>query len=110
MKHPFHTLFYIGFSTILFVGAFLTLLVINIKDIFPLAFSEREPRVVNRDVIDAAPIKILSEPTPQIKPIEKVVPKDTPKPISVSIPIVLKPVTPDTVVKEVKTTDSLKTL
>ena len=110
MKHPFHTLFYIGFSTILFIGAFLSLLVINLKDILPSALSEREPRVVNRDVIAATPIKILSEPTPQIKPIEKVVPKETPKPISVSVPSVLKPVTPDTVVNEVKTTDSLKTL
>jgi hypothetical protein len=52
----------------------------------------------------------LSEPTPQIKPIEKVIPKETPKPILVSEPIVLKPVTEDTVVKEVKTIDSSKTL
>ncbi len=82
----------------------------NITRFLPDGISEREPRVVNRDVIAATPIKILSEPTPQIKPIEKVVPKETPKPISVSVPIVLKPVTPDTVVNEVKTTDSLKTL
>ena len=109
MKHPFHTLFYIGFLTMLFVGTFLTLLVINIKDILPSTLGKSELRVVNRDVIVTAPIKILSEPTPQIKPIEKVIPKETPKPILVSEPIVLKPVTEDTVVKEVKTIDSSKT-
>ena len=73
MKHPFHTLFYIGFSTMIFVGTFLGLLVINIKDILPSTFSDSEPRVVNRDVIVTAPIKILGEPTPQKKPIEKVI-------------------------------------
>lgn len=110
MKHPFHTLFYIGFSTMIFVGTFLSLLVINIKDILPSAFSDIEPRVVNRDVIVTAPIEILGEPTPQKKPIEKEIPKETPKLILVSEPIVLKPVTEDTVVKEVKTIDSSKTL
>jgi hypothetical protein len=110
MKHPFHTLFYIGLSTMLFVGTFLSLLVINIKDILPSAFSDSEPRVVNRDVIVTAPIEILGEPTPQKKPIEKEIPKETPKPILVSESIVLKPVTEDTVVKEVKTIDSSKTL
>ena len=85
MKHPFHTL-------------------------FPSAFSNIEPRVVNRDVIVTAPIEILGEPTPQKKPIEKEIPKETPKPILVSESIVLKPVTEDTVVKEVKTIDSSKTL
>ena len=99
MKHPFHTLFYIGFSTMIFVGTFLGLLVINIKDILPSAFSDSEPRVVNRDVIVTAPIEILGEPTPQKKPIEKEIPKETPKPILVE----------DTVVKEVKTIDSSKT-
>ena len=73
MKHPFHTLFYIGFSTMIFVGTFLGLLVINIKDILPSAFSDSEPRVVNRDVIVTTPIEILSGPTPQTKPIEKVI-------------------------------------
>jgi hypothetical protein len=110
MKHPFHTLFYIGLSTMLFVGTFLGLLVINIKDILPSAFSDSEPRVVNRDVIVTAPIEILGEPTPQKKPTEKEIPKETPKPILVSESIVLKPVTEDTVVKEVKTIDSSKTL
>ena len=110
MKHPFHTLFYIGFSTMIFVGTFLSLLVINIKDILPSAFSDIEPRVVNRDVIVTAPIEILGEPTHQKKPIEKEIPKETPKLILVSEPIVLKPVTEDTVVKEVKTIDSSKTL
>ena len=73
MKHPFHTLFYIGFSTMIFVGTFLGLLVINIKDILPSAFSDSELRVVNRDVIVTTPIEILSGPTPQTKPIEKVI-------------------------------------
>jgi hypothetical protein len=73
MKHPFHTLFYIGLSTMLFVGTFLSLLVINIKDILPSTFSDSEPRVVNRDVIVTTPIEILSGPTPQTKPIEKVI-------------------------------------
>jgi hypothetical protein len=109
MKHPFHTLFYIGFLTMLFVGTFLTLLVINIKDILPSTLGKSELRVVNQDPIVAIPIEILSGPTPQIKPIEKVIPKETPKPILVSEPIVLKPVTEDTVVKEVKTIDSSKT-
>ena len=73
MKHPFHTLFYIGFSTMIFVGTFLGLLVINIKDILPSTFSDSEPRVVNRDVIVTTPIEILSGPKPQTKPIEKVI-------------------------------------
>ena len=86
MKHPFHTLFYIGFSTMIFVGTFLGLLVINIKDILPSAFSDREPRVVNRDVIVTTPIEILGEPTPQTKPIEKViVTKKTEKPVELAI-------------------------
>jgi hypothetical protein len=80
MKHPFHTLFYIGFLTMLFVGTFLTLLVINIKDILPSTLGKSELRVVNQDPIVAIPIEILSGPTPQIKPIEKVVvPKKTEK-------------------------------
>ena len=110
MKHPFHTLFYIGLSTMLFVGTFLSLLVINIKDILPSTFGKSEPQIVNQDPIVATPIEILSGPTPQTKPIEKVIPKETPKPILVSEPIVLKAVTEDTVVKEVKTIDSSKTL
>ena len=110
MKHPFHTLFYIGLSTMLFVGTFLSLLVINIKDILPSTFSKSESRVVNQDPIVATPIEILSGPTPQTKPIEKVVTKETSKPITVSVPIVPKPVTVDTVVKEIKTIDSSKTL
>lgn len=73
MKHPFHTLFYIGLSTMLFIGAFLSLLVINLKDILPSTFSKNESRVVNQDPIVVTPIEILSEPTPQPKPTEKVV-------------------------------------
>jgi hypothetical protein len=110
MKHPFHTLFYIGFLTMLFVGTFLTLLVINIKDILPSTLGKSELRVVNQDPIVATPIEILSGPTPQIKPIEKVVPKENPKPILVLEPIISKPVIVDTIVKEIKTTDSSKIL
>ena len=73
MKHPFHTLFYIGLSTMLFLGTFLSLLVINIKDILPSTFGKSEPQIVNQDPIVATPIEILSGPTPQTKPIEKVV-------------------------------------
>ena len=97
MKHPFHTLFFIGLSTMLFVGTFLSLLVINIKDILPSTFGKSEPQIVNQDPIVATPI-------------EKVVPKENPKPILVSEPIGLKPIIVDTLVKEIKTIDSSKTL
>ena len=75
-----------------------------------LTFGKSEPQIVNQDPIVATPIEILSGPTPQTKPIEKVVPKENPKPILVSEPIGLKPIIVDTLVKEIKTIDSSKTL
>lgn len=78
MKHPFHTLFYIGFFTMVFIGGFLSLVLMNLKDILPSSF-ERNQEVISKDVIVPTPIKTLTSPTVPIKPIEKVIPKETQK-------------------------------
>lgn len=79
MKHPFHTLFYIGFSVMLFTGGFLTLVLFNLKEILPSVFDKNQELVVREDVIETKPYKILSQPTIEIKPIDKVIVKETPK-------------------------------
>jgi hypothetical protein len=79
MKHPFHTLFYIGLSIMLFTGSFLILFLVNIKEILPSVFDKNREVVVREDVINSKPYKILSQPTIKIKPIDKVIVKETPK-------------------------------
>ncbi len=55
----------------LFTVSFLTLFLVNIKEILPSVFDKNQEVVVREDVINSKPYKILSEPTPQPKPTEK---------------------------------------
>lgn len=79
MKNPFHTLFYIGLSTMLFILSFLTLILVNIKELLPSFLNEKPKIVIRQDVINSQPYKILNQPTIKIKPIEEVITKQTPK-------------------------------
>ena len=85
MKHPFHTLFYIGLTTMIFIGGFVTLILINIKDLLPSSFGVKSEVIVRQDVINTKPYEVLSQPTVEIKPIETVIIKKTPK--STPIPV-----------------------
>lgn len=107
MKHPFHTLFYIGFFTMVFIGGFLSLVLLNLKDILPSSFEQKQLVVVSKDIIVPTPIETLTSPTPPIKPIEKVVPKEISKINTIPEVVVPKP-TVDSVIK-VEPIDSLKT-
>jgi len=108
MKHPFHTLFYIGFFTMVFIGGFLSLVIINLKEILPSKFSDNQEVVVTKDVIVPTPIKQLVTPTTQVKPIEKVIPKESPKTTTTILaPVVPVPVVDSTIKSE--TIDSTKT-
>lgn len=91
MKHPFHTLFYIGFFTMVFIGGFLSLILMNLKDILPSSSKRNQEVVLEKNVIVSTPIKTLTSPTTPIKPIEKVVPKETPKTNTTPVVVVLKP-------------------
>ena len=100
MKHPFHTLFYIGFFTMVFIGGFLSLLLMNLKDILPSSFERNQEVVVEKDVIAPTQIKTIASPTVSTKPIEKVVPKETPKTNTTPVVVVLKP-TVDSIVEPI---------
>lgn len=106
MKHPFHTLFYIGFFTMVFIGGFLSLVLMNLKDILPSSF-ERNQEVISKDVIVPTPIKTLTSPTVPIKPIEKVIPKETPRTITDPVVVAPKPTVDSTT--SVEPIDSSKT-
>lgn len=79
MKHPFHTLFYIGFSVMSFVVSFIFLILINLSDIIPFS-SQKEVTVVDTEVIEGGPMKLLNPNPPDLKPIQKILSKQTPKP------------------------------
>jgi hypothetical protein len=85
MKHPFHTLFYIGFSVMLFTVSLLVLLLVKISDMLPL-FSKENVSVINTEVIKDDSVKLSKPITPEVKLIQKVLIKQSSEP-KVDIPV-----------------------
>jgi hypothetical protein len=85
MKHPFHTLFYIGFSVMLFAVSLLVLLLVKISDMLPL-FSKENVSVINTEVIKDDSVKLSKPITPEVKPIQKGLIKQSSEP-KVDIPV-----------------------
>lgn len=90
-----------------FIGGFLSLILMNLKDILPSSFKRNQEVVVEKNVIVSTPIKTLTSPTLPIKPIEKVIPKETPRTITDPVVVVPKPTVDSTT--NVEPIDSSKT-
>jgi hypothetical protein len=101
MKHPFHTLFYIGFSVMLFTVSLLVSLLVKISDMLPL-FSKENVSVINTEVIKCDSVKLSKPITPEVKPIQKVLIKQSSEP-KVDIPVNL--VTTETIDSNVVSTN-----